>query len=59
MAKRKASGTHRSMGKTGGTTAGLESGVAEVKSHKAGQGVAITQGAQRPKPVKRGSIAMK
>jgi len=45
------------MGKKGGTTAGLESGVAEVKSFTAGQGVEITSGSQRPKPVKGGSVA--
>jgi len=52
-------GTHRSMGTKGGVTAGLESGVAEKMSFKAGQGPTICEGTQRPKPAKGGSIAMK
>jgi hypothetical protein len=47
------------MGSKGGVTAGLESGVAEKMSYKAGQGPEITSGSQRPKPQKGGSIAMK
>lgn len=56
---KQAKGTHRSMGTKGGVTAGMESGVAEKMSFKTGQGVEITKDAQRPKPVKGGSIAMK
>ncbi|MDP1931905.1 MAG: hypothetical protein Q8L60_10650 [Gammaproteobacteria bacterium] len=56
---KQAKGTHRSMGTKGGVTAGMESGVAETMSLKAGQGPDITKDAQRPKAVKGGSIAMK
>ena len=54
-----AKGTHKSMGTKGSASAGLESGIAEKMSYKAGQGVEITSGSQRPKAVKGGSIAMK
>jgi len=54
---RKASATHKPMGKKGNSTAGLESGLSEV------QDVGKTQPeetkAQRPKPQMRGSIAKK
>lgn len=56
---KQAKGTHRSMGSKGGATAGMESGVAEKMSFKAGQGAEIVSGSQRTKPVKGGSIAMK
>lgn len=56
---KKASGTHKSMGTKGGTTAGLESGVAEVQSMKAGEGIEVDSKTQRPKPKSHGSIAMK
>tara|TARA_R110000765_G_scaffold195825_7_gene301306 strand:+ start:7352 stop:7531 length:180 start_codon:yes stop_codon:yes gene_type:complete len=53
---RKASGTHRSMGKKGGVTPGLESGVAETM--KVGNtNPDEVSGSQRPKPQKHGSIA--
>jgi hypothetical protein len=56
---KQAKGTHRPLGNVGGCTPGLESGVAEVQKHKAGQGVEITSGSQRPKPAKGGSVATK
>ncbi len=52
-------GTHRTMGTKGGVTAGMESGVAEKMAFKAGQGVEICSGTERPKPASRGSIAVK
>lgn len=55
---KKAKGTHRPLGKTGGVSAGLESGVAEVKSLKESQGPARVEGSQRPKPEKLGSVAV-
>lgn len=54
---KQAKGTHKSMGTKGGASAGLESGCADVQKYKAGQGVEITGGSQRPKPAKGGSIA--
>jgi hypothetical protein len=60
--KKSASGTHKSMGRKGGTTAGLESGVAEVQSYKAEQGVEVNDGmsaTQRTKAAHDGKIAMK
>lgn len=55
---KKATGTHRTMGKKGHTTAGLESGVSEVA--KVGNTSPETAGgSQRPKPQKHGSIATK
>lgn len=55
---KKASGTHRSMGKKSHTTAGLESGVSQVE--KVGNTSPDTvSGSQRPKPQKHGSIATK
>jgi len=51
------SGTHRPMGKKGGTSAGLESGVAEVQAIK--QSSPDLAKDVRPKAVKLGSIAMK
>jgi len=56
---KKAKGTHKSMGTTSGYSTGLESGIAEKMAFKAGQGVEITSGSQRPKAVKGDSIAMK
>lgn len=56
---KQAKGTHRPLGTKKGATVGLESGVAEVKSHKAGMGVEITEKSQRPKAKSHGSIAMK
>lgn len=55
---KQAKGTHKSMGKKGGTQAGLVSGVAEVQSHKAGMGVEVNEKSQRPKGKSHGSIAM-
>lgn len=55
---KQAKGTHRKMGRKGGESAGLESGVAEVKSYKAAQGVEINSTTQRPKPKSHGSIAV-
>ena len=49
-------GTHRSMGKKGGTTAGLESGVAEVQ--KVAEEKPSLAADTRPKPKKHGSIAV-
>lgn len=56
---KKASGTHRTMGKKGGESAGLESGLSDVQKCKAGQGVEITEKSQRPKAKSHGSIATK
>lgn len=56
---KQAKGTHKSMGSKGAVSSGLADGIAETMSHKAGQGVEITSGSQRPKAVKGGSIAMK
>ena len=55
--KKKASGTHRPLGSKSGASAGLESGVAEVKSFTAGQGVTTCAKTQRPKAEKAESIA--
>lgn len=49
-------GTHRSMGKKGGTTAGLESGVSSVEAIK--QSVPDLAKDTRPKASKHGSIAV-
>jgi hypothetical protein len=55
---KKASGTHRSMGKKGHTTAGVESGVSEVG--KVGNtNPDQVSGSPRPKPQNHGSIANK
>lgn len=56
---KQAKGTHRPLGKKGGVSAGLESGVASVEKYTAGQGVDITEKSQRPKPKGHGSIAAK
>ena len=56
---KQAKGTHRSMGKKGGETAGLESGVASVEKYKATEGQTTCSGTQRAKAEKHGSIAMK
>ena len=56
-------GTHKSMGKKGGASAGLEDGVASVDKFKAGMGQNICEGSdggtQRAKPEDLGSIANK
>lgn len=54
---KKASATHRSLGKTGGASAGLESGVAEVA--KVGKTEPETCKSDRPKPQSHGSVATK
>lgn len=56
--KRSAGATHRTMGKKSGAQTGLDSGIAEVRSHRAGQGVEIDSKSERPKSAKNGSIAM-
>lgn len=54
---KKAKGTHRSMGTKGGESAGINSGLTEASSFKAGQGQKICSGTERAKPEKGGSIA--
>ena len=55
--KKQAKGTHRSMGKKGGASAGLEAGIAETQ--KVGKtGPDEVSGSHRPKAQKHGSIAM-
>ena len=54
-----AKGTHRPMGKKGGATAGIESGLSDVQKYKAGQGVDITEKSQRPKAASLGTISTK
>jgi len=44
---KKASGTHRSMGKKGGAKAGLESGIAHVETFKAGSAPTTGEKTQR------------
>lgn len=56
---KKASATHKSMGKKGGAEVGLESGVAHVEKYHAGQGVEVDSKSHRPKPQRHGSIAHK
>lgn len=55
--KTKAKGTHRSMGKKGGVTAGLEAGVAETQA-VGKTGPDEVAGSHRPKAQRHGSIAM-
>lgn len=59
-----AKGTHRSMGKKGGASAGLESGLSDVQKFKTDEGQKVCEdgsnaGTQRAKPEKLGSIAAK
>jgi hypothetical protein len=54
---KKASATHKPMGETGSSTAGIESGISEVQ--KVGKTQPEENKAQRPKPQMRGSIAKK
>jgi len=56
---RKASGTHRSMGKMGGVKPGLDSGVTESMKIPKDSGPDTVSGSQRPKAQKHGSIASK
>ena len=55
---KKEKGTHRSMGKVGGASEGLENGLASVEKFKTGKGVEICKGTERPKAKKGGSIAV-
>ena len=54
----KASGTHKSMGKKGGASAGLESGIAETMKVTKPESKEVGN-TGRVKPSKHGSIAMK
>lgn len=48
--------TNAKLGKKGGASAGLESGIAEVKSMKAGQGIEVCAGTERAKPQHHGKV---
>lgn len=53
---KQAKGTHRSMGKKGGATVGLESGVAETQKVGSTQPDEVS-GSQRPKAQRHGSVS--
>lgn len=56
---KQAKGTHRSMGRKGGASAGLDSGLSATEKFKAGQGIEVNSKTQRPNKVGHGSIAVK